>query len=434
MRIKGGAAQALRGNIRIPGDKSISHRALLLGALANGTSRARGWLVAGVTRAMLRCLHGLGAAVELQPRGAGLADLTVHGKGLRGWVAPTDALDCGGSATTMRLLAGALAGQRFTAVLDGNPRLRQRPMGRIVHPLARMGAQIETSGGTAPLTITGADLRPIDFTLPVASAQVKSAVLLAGLFAEGPTTVREPGATRDHTEQMLLAMGTDITMQGPTITLTPGGELAPTDMVVPGDLSSAAFFLVAGCLVPDSELLIEGVGLNPTRTGLLDVLRAMDGHAEVQNERSVGREAVGDLLVRSSELLGGQVGGQLVVRMIDEFPALAVAATQAQGETVVCDAEELRVKESDRIAAIVGELRKLGASIEERADGFVVQGPTPLYGAVVDSHGDHRLAMALAVAGLIARGETTIKGAGCIEESFPGFVDTLRGLRQSIVG
>jgi len=406
----------------------MSHRALLLGALADGTSQARGWLLAGVTQAMLRCVRGLGVAVDLEPTGAGLAGLTVHGRGLRGWQEPRRTLDCGGSAATMRLLAGALAGQRFTAILDGSPRLRQRPMGRIVDPLRRMGAQIETLGGNAPLTITGRDLRPIDYALPVASAQVKSAILLAGLFAQGQTTVREPGPARDHTERMLGAMGVDVRIEAPGIVLTPGQGLAPTDMAIPGDFSSAAFFLVGGCLVPGSEVLIERVGLNPTRTGLLQVLSAMGADVGAENKRTMGGEPVADLLVRWSDLAATEVSGPIVVCMIDEFPALAVAATQARGETAVRDAGELRVKESDRIAAIVGELRKLGATLEEHATGFVVRGPTPLRGAVVDSHADHRLAMALAVAGLIAEGETVITGAECIEDSFPGFEDALRGL------
>ncbi len=430
MKLRIRPAQRLRGSIRVPGDKSISHRTLLLGALAEGTSQARGWLLAGVTQAMLRCVRELGVVVDLQPTRAGLADLMVHGAGLHGWQAPSRPLDCGGSAATMRLLAGALAGQHFTSILDGSPRLRQRPMGRVVDPLRRMGARIETHGGNAPLTITGGDLQGIDYTLPVASAQVKSAILLAGLFAQGPTIVREPGPARDHTERMLCAMGAHLSIEGSAITLTPGEGLIPIDMNTPGDVSSAAFFLVAGCLVPGSEALIEGAGLNPRRTGLLEVLWAMGADIGVENERMMGGEPVGDLLVRWSELRTTEVGGPLVVRMIDEFPALAVAATQAQGETVVRDAQELRMKESDRITAIVGELRKLGAQIEECTDGFVVQGPIPLRGAVVDSHADHRLAMALAVAGLIAEGETVIRGAECIEESFPGFEDTLRGLCQ----
>jgi len=428
MELRVRQARALRGQIKIPGDKSISHRALLLGSLAHGTSRVRGWLSAGVTQAMLRCVQHLGIPVDLRPVEIGSAELTIHGDGLRGWRTPHQPLNCGGSATTMRLLAGALAGQPFTAILDGSPRLRQRPMARVVDPLRQMGARIETRNGKAPLTITGGALRPIDYSLPVASAQVKSAILLAGLFARGPTTVREPGPARDHTERMLSAMGANLRIRGSVITLTPRETLAPLDLEVLADFSSAAFFLVAGSLVPGSEIAMEGVGLNPTRTGMLEVLSTMGADIALENERTVSGEPAGDILVRWSELRAAEIGGPLVVRMIDEFPALAIAATQAHGETVVRDAEELRVKESDRIAAIVEELRKLGAEIEERADGFVARGPTPLRGAMVDSHGDHRLAMALAVAGLIADGETVIKGAECIEESFPGFGNILTNL------
>ena len=428
MKLKVRPARRLRGSIQVPGDKSISHRALLLGALANGTSQARGWLLGGVTEAMLRCVRALGIAVELQPTGVGLADLTVQGAGLRGWQVPCQPLNCGGSATTMRLLVGALAGQSFTSILDGSPRLRQRPMGRIVDPLRQMGARIETLTGNAPLTITGGALQSIDYTLPMASAQVKSAILLAGLFASGRTIVREPGPARDHTERMLSAMGAKLSVDGPAIMLTPGEGLSPLSMNIPGDFSSAAFLLVLACLVPESELILQLLGLNSTRTGLLEVLRAMGADIIVENEAWMGGEPVGDLAVRWAHLRATEVGGALVVRMIDEFPALAVAATQAQGETVVRDAGELRMKESDRIAAIVGELRKLGAEIEERTDGFVVQGPTPLRGAVVESHADHRLAMALTVAGLIAGGETVVRGAECIEESFPGFEEIVQGL------
>ena len=431
MKLRVRQVQAVRGEVRIPGDKSISHRALLLGALADGTSQARRWLLAGVTQAMLNCVRALGIQVDLQSTGAGLADLTVHGVGLHGWQAPHQPLYCGGSAATMRLLAGVLAGQRFTSILDGSQRLRQRPMSRIVDPLRQMGAQITTSKGYAPLTIDGGDLQTINYSLPVASAQVKSAILLASLFGKGQSTVREPGPARDHTERMLSAMGADLNIDSSTIMLASSERLSPFDLEIPADLSSAAFFLVAGCLIPNSEIIIRGLGLNHTRTGLLEVMSMMGVDIKVENRRIMGTEPVGDLGVQTSELHATMIGGSLVVRMIDEFPALAVAATQAQGETVVYDAAELRVKESDRIAAIATELQKMGAQIEERADGFVIQGPTPLRGAVVDSHADHRLAMALAVAGLIAEGETVINGVECIEDSFPRFEDTLRGVCQS---
>jgi len=323
----------------------------------------------------------------------------------------------------MRLLAGILTGQAFSSVLDGSAQLRRRPMRRITDPLRQMGASIADSDGRAPLYITGQPLRGIDYPLPMPSAQVKSAVLLAGLFAEGATTVREPGPARDHTERMLLAMGADLRTGDGVITLNPGGthHLEPLNVTVPGDLSSAAFLMVAACLVAGSDIVLEGVGVNPTRTGLLDVLRTMGASVDLTDERQTGAEPVADLHVAASTLQAVEVSGPTVVRMIDEFPIFAVAATQAQGATVVRDAAELRVKETDRIARLVGELRRMGAQIEERPDGFVVEGPVRLSGSVVESHGDHRLGMALAVAGLIAKGETTVAGAECIADSFPDF-------------
>jgi len=302
-------------------------------------------------------------------------------------------------------------------------------MRRVVEPLRRMGAEIEDTDGHAPLTIRGRQLHGCEHALAVASAQVKSALLLAGLYADGPTTIREPGPARDHTERMLIAMGSELRMTNGEWRLVPGERLQALDMTVPGDFSSAAFLIVAATLVPGSEITIEGVGVNPTRTGLLDVLQAMGADLTLHNERIVSGEPVADLTVRASALRGVEVSGDTVVRMIDEFPVLAVAATQAQGETVVRDAAELRVKETDRITTIVAGLRALGARIESLPDGFIIEGPAPLGGAAVDSHGDHRLAMALAVAGLVATGETFVQDAGCIADSFPGFEATLAHLR-----
>ena len=424
MRLTVRASGPLRGRMRIPGDKSISHRALLLGAIAEGATKVENFLPAADCLATLACVQALGIEVERPSEG----ELIVRGRGLHGLREPSDILDCRGSGTTMRLLAGILAGQPFYSVLTGNEQLRRRPMGRIAEPLRRMGAIVlgREGGRLPPLTIRGGGLRGIDYALPVASAQVKSAILLAGLFAEGPTTVREPGPARDHTERMLTAQGAKIEVRGMAVTLYPGGELAGLDVAVPGDFSSAAFFIAAACLVPGSELAIEGVGVNPTRTGFLEVLRAMGAEVVLEERRERGGEPVADIVVQhGGGLRGVEVGGEIVPRMIDEFPILAVVATQAEGETVVRDAAELRVKETDRIAAIVSELRKLGAHIEERPDGFVVEGPTRLVGARVDSHGDHRLAMSLAVAGLVAEGETIIEGAECIGDSFPGFEERL---------
>jgi 3-phosphoshikimate 1-carboxyvinyltransferase len=429
--------QRLRGTTTVPGDKSISHRALLLGAIARGVSTIRNWLPAADCQATLSAVRALGVTVE-QPSPT---ELLVHGLGRHGLHPPATPIDCQGSGTTMRLLAGVLAGQPFSSVLDGHAGLRRRPMERVAIPLREMGAEVETRDGCPPLTITGGNLRGVDYHLPIASAQVKSAILLASLYAQGPTTVRQPGPARDHTERMLSAQGIHLEVRGDTITLTPGPQpLAPCSLTIPADFSSAAFPLIAALLVPDAEVYLEGVGINPTRTGLLDVLRRMGAEIVWLNQSEQGGEPVADLMVRSpatpptlgagrgSRLWGTEVGGDSVVRMIDEFPILAVAATQAEGETLVRDARELRVKETDRIAAVVAELQVLGASIEERDDGFIVRGPTRLRGAPVQGHGDHRLTMALVIAGLLAEGETVVEGAQVIADSFPGFVSLMRKL------
>ncbi len=415
----------LRGRVRVPGDKSISHRALLLGALAKGDSQVAGFLPAGDCLATLACLRALG--VEIDAHNA--STLTVRGRGVGGLRAPAAPLNCARSGTTMRLLAGILAGQPLGAggaTLTGEPQLLRRPMRRIVEPLRRMGAEIEANDGHAPLAVHGRRLRGCDHTLTVASAQVKSALLLGGLYADGPTVVRQSGSARDHTERMLDAMGAVIEVDDLTVTLVPGpSPLAPISLSIPGDVSSAAFLLAAAAFVPGSAITVEDVGVNPTRTGLLEALRAMGAGVVLENERQRGGEPVGNVTVRASDLAGVEVGGDTVVRMIDEFPVLAVAATQARGVTVVRDAGELRVKETDRIGAIVAGLRTLGARIDPLPDGFVVQGPTRLHGATVDSHGDHRLAMALAVAGLVADGDVVVENAECIDDSFPGFCELM---------
>lgn len=433
-------AKGLGGRVKVPGDKSISHRALLLGAIAEGTTRVRNFLPAADCLATLACVRALGVEVERLSE----TELIVHGQGLHGLTEPKDILDCAGSGTTMRLLAGILAGQPFYSVLTGNEQLRRRPMGRIVEPLRQMGATVlgRDDGRLPPLIILGGNLHGIEYRLPVASAQVKSAILLAGLYADGPTVIHEPGPARDHTERMLAAMGANIQYpisnikaqekNGATITLRRASGLSPLNIVVPGDISSAAYFIAAACLVPGSEVAIEGIGVNPTRTGLLDALREMGADILIENQQEIGGEPVADAVVRAghgvSALRGIEVRGDQVPRMIDEFPILAVVASQAEGETIVRDAAELRVKETDRIAAMVAELRKLGACIKERDDGFVVEGPTTLVGSQVNSHGDHRLAMSLAIAGLVAEGETTIEGADCIADSFPSFEEILRAL------
>lgn len=418
----------LQGHLRVPGDKSISHRFLILASLAEGESQARGWLAADDTLATLRCLIALGAEIERSDEDT----VVVWGKGLRSLREPADVLYCESSGTTLRLLAGLLAGQPFTSILTGSEQLRRRPMARVAQPLRWMGATVlgRADGHLPPLAIRGGHLTGIEFRSPVASAQVKSALLLAGLFAEGTTIVREPAPSRDHTERMLQAVGAPLVCDDSLVRIEPPtSAFQPLHIDVPGDFSSAAFLLAAALLTPGSDVVLEGVGVNPTRTGLLEALAAMGAAVETLDARNSGGEPVADLRARACDgLRGVRLGGAIVPRMIDEFPVLAVLATQAAGETTICDAAELRVKESDRVATVVEELRKLGAQIAPAADGFTVTGPTPLRGAAVHAHGDHRLAMALAVAGLIAEGETIIEGAECIAKSFPEFPELLADL------
>ncbi len=420
----------LNGVTRVPGDKSISHRAVLFGALADGVTEVRGWLAAGDTEASLRCVQALGVQVERHSEHR----LTIHGGTLRQPEAPLDFVNAG---TGIRLAAGIMAGQPFRSVLDGSEQLRRRPMNRIIRPLEAMNARISGDEGRAPLIIEPAQLMGIHYDMPVASAQVKSAVLLAGLFADGETVVTQPGPARDHTERMLGAMGADITATAERVILRPGAPLQPMNLTVPGDFSSAAFLIVAGCVVPDSTIIINGVNLNDTRTGLLDVLHTMGADVNVTDTGLEAGEPVGTITVRYGKLSGVPVGGDIVVRMIDEFPVLMVAALCAEGETLVRDARELRVKETDRIAVMAAELRKMGAVIEERDDGFRIIGPQQLHGALVDSHDDHRVAMSLTLAGLIADGETIVDDSKCAGDSFPGFAETLAHLggklRQSTV-
>ena len=424
MELRVRAASNLHGRLRVPGDKSITHRAFILGSLAERNSRIAGALSGRDCLATVACLRSLGVTIERTSE----TDFVVHGCGLHGLSEPEDMLDCQRSGTTMRLLMGVLAGQPFTTILSGDAQLRRRPMARIAKPLRQMGATVlgRGDGRYAPLAIQGGSLRGITWDLPVASAQVKSAILLAGLYAEGRTVVREPGPARDHTERMIAASGAPISVQGKTISLDgPIPKLGNLNLVVPGDLSSAAYFLAAGCLVPGSRLTAFDVGINPTRTGFLDILRAMGANLRITNLREMSGEPVADVEVLTSDLRGVQTGGDLIPRAIDEFPLVALVATQAHGQTTIRDAAELRVKETDRITTTVEALRKLGAHISAQPDGFVVEGPTRLIGADVDSHGDHRLAMMLAVAGLVAEGGTRIHRAECIADSFPGFEQLL---------
>ncbi len=429
LRIHGG--RPLTGRCRVPGDKSISHRAVMFSALADGTSTITNFLDGGDCRATIGVMRGLG--IEVEERSP--TELVIHGRGLHGLQEPADILDCANSGTTIRLMTGLLAGQGFSSFLTGTPQIRRRPMNRIVKPLRQMGAIIvgRQDGNFAPLGLGATTLRGMEYTLPVASAQVKSCLLLAGLYAQGLTVIREPGPARDHTERMLAAMGASIAVYGNTVhSERPTRPLAPLTITVPGDISSAAFLLVAASIVPGSRITIANVGINPTRTGIVDALRAMGADIEYTNVREQSGEPVADLEVCAAELHGTTFGGEQIVTMIDELPVLAVAASQAHGRTVVRDAGELRVKETDRIASTVSELRTLGAAIEPTPDGFIIDGPTRLVGGAVESQGDHRLAMAMAVAALAAHGPSTVYGAEVTGDSFPGFETTLQALGANL--
>lgn len=429
------ARRPLRGEVSLPGDKSLAHRAALLAACAAGESVVENFPLSGVTRPMLNALTALGVDWRLAE-----GRLTVASPGLARWRPPAGPIDCGNSATTMRLLAGALAAAGVAAVLDGSAGLRRRPMDRVVEPLRRLGVVIEAApAGCAPLRLAarppGRRLRGAEIVLPVASAQVKSCLLLAGLAAEAPVAITEPGPSRDHTERLLRGLGLRVATDGGSRSVRlhpPAGPLPPLRMRLPGDFSSAAFLIVAALIVEGSDVLIRGTGLNPTRTGLLDVLREMGGAPTVANRREEGGEPAGDLRVRAAPLRAAKVGGELVVRMIDEFPAFAAAAARAAGRTEVRDAAELRHKESDRVSALCEEMRRLGVAVEELPDGFVVQGG-PVAGGTASARGDHRLAMSLALTGLAARDAVTVEGAEVIGESFPDFPAVLARLGADVV-
>jgi len=411
------SGSALSGSVRAPGDKSISHRAVMLAALADGTSRIDGFLEGEDTRATVAVFEQLGVDIEAPASGVRI----VHGAGIDGLRAPDAPLDCGNAGTAMRLLAGMLAGQGFDSTLVGDASLSRRPMGRVIEPLSRMGARIESADGCPPLHIAGATrLRAIDYALPVASAQVKSALLLAGLTAHGETCVREPHPTRDYTERMLRAFDVELEFGPGHARLHGGQRLRATDVLVPGDFSSAAFLLVAATLVPGSELCVEGVGMNPRRTGLLRVLQAMGADIAVREARETGGEPVADLVARHAPLRGVEIPAHLVPDMIDEFPVLFVAAACATGDTVIRGAAELRVKESDRISTMARGLRRLGIAVDETPDGATIHGGR-IAGGDVESDGDHRVAMAFAVAAQCASGEVRIGDVANVATSFPGF-------------
>ena len=419
---------SLTGRIRVPGDKSISHRALMLGAIATGETTIEGLLLGEDPRSTAKCFSLMGAQIsELNAE-----RVTVRGVGIGQLEEPIEVLDAGNSGTTMRLMLGILASHpgRFFAV-TGDSSLRSRPMSRVIKPLQQMGAQIwgRRDNSLAPLAVLGQQLKGIHYHSPIASAQVKSCILLAGLMAEGETTVTEPSLSRDHSERMLRAFGAKLTVDPETcsVTVSGGAQLQGQNVIVPGDISSAAFWLVAGAIVPGSELVVENVGVNPTRTGILEALEMMGADIQLQNQREAAGEPVADILVRSSsQLRGCTIAGDLIPRLIDEIPILAVAATFASGTTIIRDAAELRVKESDRLAVIAAELNRMGAQITELPDGLEITGETPLTGTDVDSYTDHRIAMSLAIAALNANGTTTIHRAEAAAISYPDFTPTLQ--------
>ena len=418
---------SLKGEVTIPGDKSISHRAVMFGSLAEGTTEVTNFLQGADCLSTISCFRKLGIQIE------NTADsILIHGKGLHGLSESSETLDTGNSGTTTRLISGILSGQSFTTILNGDASIQTRPMKRIMTPLSMMGADITSLNGNncAPLRICGGHLHGITYQSPVASAQVKSCVLLAGLYADAPTSVTEPVLSRNHTELMLTGFGAKVTSSGTTAIIEPEPDLKGMKIEVPGDISSAAYFIAAGLIIPNSEILVKNVGINPTRDGILRVAKEMGGDITILNEKISGGEPTCDLLVRSSSLKGVTVGGEIIPTLIDEIPMIAVMACFAEGTTIIKDAQELKVKESNRIDTVVTNLKAMGAHIEATDDGMIIEGGYPLHGAVIDSHLDHRIAMSFAVGALGADGETTIEGADCVKISYPEFYETLESLIQ----
>lgn len=415
----------LKGELTVPGDKSISHRAVMFGAIANGTTRITNFLQGADCLSTIACFQKLGISIENTP-----SEILVHGKGLHGLSAPSDYLDTGNSGTTTRLIAGILAGQEFTSFLTGDASIQTRPMKRIIQPLSLMGASVESLRGNdcVPLKIQGHPLQSISYLSPVASAQVKSCILLAGLYGNDITSVTEPFLSRNHTELMLSHFGAKISSQNTTVSIEPEPVLYGTDISVPGDISSAAYFIAAALLVPGSELLIKHVGINPTRDGILRICKAMGADIQLMNHSTAGGEPVADLLVRHSTLHGTVIEGELIPALIDEIPVIAVLAAYAKGTTVIRNAEELKVKESNRLGILVEELTAMGGNVEETSDGMIIHGGAPLHGASIDSRLDHRIAMSFAIAGLAAEGTTQLLRADCVNISYPGFYKDLREL------
>lgn len=417
----------LKGIIQIPGDKSISHRAVMFGSLAKGDTRITNFLQGADCLSTISCFQKMGISIENN-----VDHVIIHGKGLHGLSAPTEILDVGNSGTTTRLISGILAGQNFTSEIIGDASIQKRPMKRIITPLSQMGADIISlkENGCAPLRINGKPLSAIHYQSPVASAQVKSCVLLAGLYADGETLVTEPALSRNHTELMLSSFGATVKSVGTTASILADPELIGQDIEVPGDISSAAFFIAAALMVPGSEVYIKHVGINPTRDGILRVCVAMGADIKMENKRIMGGEPVADLIVRSSSLHGTVIEGDIIPTLIDEIPVIAVLAAYADGTTVIRNAEELKVKESNRLDIMVESLTAMGVDIEGTEDGMIIRGGKPLHGAVIDSHLDHRIAMAFAVASLVAEGTTTITRADCVDISYPNFYSDLNSLKQ----
>ena len=416
----------LKGTLTVPGDKSISHRAVMFGSLARGTTRISHFLEGADCLSTISCFRKMGIEIDRNKD-----EILVHGRGLHGLTAPTEILDVGNSGTTTRLISGILAGQTFTSELDGDDSIRTRPMKRIMTPLASMGADITSrlDNGCAPLIIHGRPLHAAHYDSPVASAQVKSCVLLAGMYADGITSVTEPFLSRNHTEIMLNYFGAEITSEGTTASIRPEPVLEGRDIQVPGDISSAAYFIAAGLLTPGSEILLKNVGINPTRAGILKVCMDMGADITLLNESTEG-EPTADLLIRTSSLKGTTIEGSIIPTLIDEIPMIAVMAAFAEGTTIIRDAQELKVKESDRIAVMVDNLRRMGADIEGTDDGMIIHGGRPLHGAVIDSHLDHRIAMSFAVAGTICDGTVEILNGECVNISYPEFYHDLYSLRS----
>ncbi|WP_413380531.1 3-phosphoshikimate 1-carboxyvinyltransferase [Alkalihalobacillus sp. 1P02AB] len=419
--------KGLKGSVKIPGDKSISHRAIMFGAVAEGKTTVEGFLAGDDCLSTIDCFRKMG--VEIEQDGE---HVVIEGKGWDGLEEPSEILDVGNSGTTTRLMLGILATRPFHSVLIGDDSIAKRPMARVTYPLKQFGADIagRDNGNYTPLSVRGGGTKGIEFHSPVASAQVKSAVLLAGLQSEGITSVTEPALTRDHTERMLEAYGVEVQRDGLTVTVKGGQTLKARHIEVPGDISSAAFFLAAGAIVPHSEIILEGVGVNPTRSGIIDVLIDMGADLSLINERMVGGEPMADLIVKTSSLKGIEIGGHMIPRLIDEIPVIAVLATQAEGRTIIKDAEELKVKETNRIDTVVSELKKLGANITATDDGMIIEGKTSLSGGQVQSYGDHRIGMAMAIAALIATDEVVIERTEAIAVSYPNFFEHVEQLKN----